>query len=423
MQDFGTKTDNSPPPGGQLSAAEFNNYINELENAVTRSGQSLNGASIVQLAASLFLHSVKSQSFQDSGVANAYVATPVSGINGVLLPSDYANMDGAEIEFSASNASSGNTTLNIGQTTGTLLGTKKVLTISGAELPSGAIPSGAHIRVKYDASLDGGTGAWVLLPWSAFTSQMLPLGYFSGFTLSNNGGAPNTTVDTGPGTARSSDNTVDITLTGTISGILQSSGAWAAGTGQNKLDAGAKAINSTYHEFVIGHPTLDDDVIYSLSATAPALPSGYAGFRRAGRIVTDGSGNIRAFKDRGDGCFDWVTPSVEATLATTAPGTSLLTLSGMAGGQATARLQAACLGDSVAIKVIPSDVTDSATSTGPTTWTGGAIAQAGGASGNESASGESQVRVDTSGQVRVRTYTAAGNLDYRIIVFGWKESR
>jgi hypothetical protein len=253
--------------------------------------------------------------------------------------------------------------------------------------------------------------------------QTLPFGYISGFTLANNSGAPNTTVDVGPGTARSSDNTVDITLTSTIRGILQSSGSWAAGDNQNKLDTGAKANSTTYHEFVIGHPTLADDILYSLSATAPTLPVGYAGFRRTGRIATDGSGNIRPFKDRGDGCFDWVTPSIEATLATTAPGTSLLTLSGMAGGLATARLQAACLGDSIAIKVIPTDVTDLATSTGPTTWTGGVIAQAGGASGNESASGESSVRVDTSGQVRVRTYTAAGNLDYRIIVFGWKEYR
>lgn len=258
-------------------------------------------------------------------------------------------------------------------------------------------------------------------------SNNLPLGYFSGFTIANNSGATNTTVEVGAGTARSSGNTVDITLTSTIRGILQSSGSWAAGDNQNKLDTGARAASSTYHVFVIGHPTLANDILYSLSATAPTLPAGYAGFRRTGRIVTDGNvssgGNIRPFKDRGDGCFDWATPSIEATLAATPPGDSLLTLSGMAGGLATARLQAACLGDSVAIKVTPTDVADVATSTSPTTWTGGVIAQAGGASGNESASGESSARVDTSGRVRVRAYAATGNLDYRIIVFGWKESR
>lgn len=258
-------------------------------------------------------------------------------------------------------------------------------------------------------------------------SSNLPLGYFSGFTITNNSGAPNTTVDVGAGTARSSDNTVDITLTSTIRGILQSSGSWAAGDNQNKLDTGARADSNTYHVFVIGHPTLADDILYSLSATAPTLPAGYAGFRRTGRIVTDGNvssgGNIRPFKDRGDGCFEWATPSIEVTLAVAAPGGSLLALSGMAGGQATARIQSACLGDGAAIRVIPTDVADLATSTVPATWTGGVIAQAGGGSGNESASGESQVRVDTSGQVRVRTYTATGNLDYRIIVFGWKESR
>jgi len=50
MQDFGTKADNQPPPAGQLSAAEFNNYILELENIVSRSGQTLDGASVIQLA-------------------------------------------------------------------------------------------------------------------------------------------------------------------------------------------------------------------------------------------------------------------------------------------------------------------------------------------------------------------------------------
>jgi hypothetical protein len=256
-----------------------------------------------------------------------------------------------------------------------------------------------------------------------FASSSLPLGYFSGFTLSNNAGAPNTTVDTDPGTARSSDNTVDITLTSTISGILQSSGAWAAGTSQNKLDTGAKAINSTYHEFVIGHPTLDDDVIYSLSATAPALPSGYAGFRRVGRIATDGSGNIRAFKDRGDGCFDWVTPVIEATVVSIAPGSANVTLTGMGGVPVRARLQGFISGDAAAIKFTATDVPSTATGAGVSNWTGGHVAQAGGGSGNETGASEFEVSTDTSGQVTVRYYSAAGNTGYRVINFGWQEIR
>lgn len=256
-----------------------------------------------------------------------------------------------------------------------------------------------------------------------FASSSLPFGYFSGFAMSNNAGAPNTTVDTGPGTARSSDNTVDITLTSTISGILQSSGAWAAGNNQNKLDTGAKAINSVYHEYVIGHPTLDDDVIYSLSATAPALPSGYAGFRRVGRIVTDGSGNIRAFKDRGNGRFDWVAPSIEVTTLGVAPATILLSIPSMGGVVTEIRLQAAIVGDGVAIRLGSPDQTDIATGVTPSDWTGGCIANAGGGSATEVASGEFEVFGNSTGQVRVRTATSVGNCGYRIMVMGWKESR
>lgn len=166
MQDFGTKADNSPPPGGQLSAAEFNNLATENENAVLRSGQALSGASDTQLAQSLFLHSVKSAAFQDSGAANAYVATPVSGVSGVLLPDVYTNLNGAVISFKAANTNSGASTLNFGQTTGTLLGTKAIRTQTDVALPAGAIAAGQYLELVYNSSFDSGNGAWVLLPWA-----------------------------------------------------------------------------------------------------------------------------------------------------------------------------------------------------------------------------------------------------------------
>lgn len=165
MQDFGTKADDTAGPSGQLSAAEFNNLATELENAVLRSGQALNGASVVQMAISLFLHGVKSQTFQDSGISNAYVATPVSGSGGVLLPADYANMNGTVILIKASNTNTAASTLNIGQTTGTLLGTKQIFSQAGVAIAAGSIIAGAHVQLRFDSSLDGANGAWVLMPW------------------------------------------------------------------------------------------------------------------------------------------------------------------------------------------------------------------------------------------------------------------
>lgn len=163
MQDFGSKTDNSPPPGGQLSAAEFNNLATESENAVSRSGQTLSGASDTQLAQSLFIHGVKSASFQDSGAANAYVATPISGASGVLLPSGYSPLDGSIISFKASNSNSGASTLNIGQTTGILIGAKAIRLPGDVALTANSINAGEYVQVVYSSTLNAGAGAWELV--------------------------------------------------------------------------------------------------------------------------------------------------------------------------------------------------------------------------------------------------------------------
>lgn len=164
MQNFGTKADDTAGPSGQLSAAEFNNLATELENAVLNSGQPLDSASVIQLAKSLFLHGVKSQTFQDSGAANAYILTPVSGASGVTLPADYSAMDGAVIMFRAANANTGASTINIGQTNGALLGAKAVVDEAGAAITAAAITSSKYAQLRYDASI--GAGSWVLLPSS-----------------------------------------------------------------------------------------------------------------------------------------------------------------------------------------------------------------------------------------------------------------
>ena len=173
MQDFGTKADNSAPPGGQLSAAEFNNLATENENAVSRSGQTLSGASATQLATSLFLHGVKSETFQDSGAANAYVATPASGSSGVLLPANYAALNGTIISFKAAFANTAASTLNIGQTTGTLLGSKAIRTSSDTAIPANSIAAGQYVRLIYNSAFDTGNGAWELLRGSIVGFQVI----------------------------------------------------------------------------------------------------------------------------------------------------------------------------------------------------------------------------------------------------------
>ena len=55
MFDFGTKVDGGTGSAGELTAEEFNNYIDELENAVTLTGQTLDatGTNIKQLSTAM----------------------------------------------------------------------------------------------------------------------------------------------------------------------------------------------------------------------------------------------------------------------------------------------------------------------------------------------------------------------------------
>lgn len=269
MQDFGTKADNSPPPGGQLSAVEFNNLATENENAVSRSGQTLSGASDTQLAESLFLHSVKSESFQDSGAANAYVATPVSGASGVLLPASYTNMGGAVISFKASAANTGASTLNIGQTTGTLLGSKPIRTQTDTAIPAGSISASRQVQVVYNPAFDSGNGAWELLPW-AFSSIESPPDSIN----------VKMSVPTASATATlTADSIIVSTAIGGSSYLLPafSKTINISTTGAGGMDTGSPPVSGWIAIYAIYNPLTGVSALLATNATVSVAPVIYAG--------------------------------------------------------------------------------------------------------------------------------------------------
>ncbi len=112
-------------------------------------------------------------------------------------------------------------------------------------------------------------------------------GYLAGFVLSNNASAPASRIDVGAGVAADGAN----------SALISGAGATinCATTGANGLDAGALAANAWYHVFVIARADASFACLASLSASAPALPSGYTAFRRIGAFRTDGAASILAF--------------------------------------------------------------------------------------------------------------------------------
>src|SRR3546814_56410 len=75
-------------------------------------------------------------------------------------------MIGAAISFVAATTNTGAATLNIGQTTGGLLGPKAIRNQNNTAIAANSIVAGRHVQLRYDASLDSGNGAWVILPWS-----------------------------------------------------------------------------------------------------------------------------------------------------------------------------------------------------------------------------------------------------------------
>lgn len=161
--------------------------------------------------------------------------------------------------------------------------------------------------------------------WDAFVAESSPLlmGHFYGLTMALK---TEVTVAVAAGSARSSNNAFSMVLNSEMSGVLQASGVWGAGSGGYKLDTGARAANTWYHLFLI-RKTADGtaDLLFSLSPTAPTLPAGYAGFRRIGAVKTGADASITPFLNAGR-MFWWSRPIRDAFSSIGASATSSVTL-------------------------------------------------------------------------------------------------
>lgn len=124
----------------------------------------------------------------------------------------------------------------------------------------------------------------------------LPLDALPGCKLSNNAGDATNDIDIAAGARRDADDTENMVLAAALTKQLDA--AWAVGTNAGGLDTGAVA-NGTYHVWLIKRvDTGVVDVLFSLSATAPTMPSGYTKKRRLGTILRE-SAAIVAFNQDG----------------------------------------------------------------------------------------------------------------------------
>lgn len=137
MQNIATKG-----TGDSLTAAEWNQVPDELENAITDSGQVLSGADLYQVSKSMATYAAGGAYYTDSGAADAYV---LSTVGSKRAPTAY--FDGMEIEFIAGNPNTGASTVNVAA-----LGVVDIKTVAGAALPADAIQATTITKAVYNAA-------------------------------------------------------------------------------------------------------------------------------------------------------------------------------------------------------------------------------------------------------------------------------
>jgi hypothetical protein len=214
-----------------------------------------------------------------------------------------------------------------------------------------------------------------------------------------------------PGTAADSTNTVMITLNAAMTKTLS---AWAAGSGNGGLDTGTIAAGAWYHMFVIRNPTtLAVDVLFSASATAPTLPSGYTQFRRVGSNFTQSS-LFQKFTQLGDD-FQYAPDSyLNISNGTVPTSPTLVPLTVPSGIQVEAQFSG------LAICTAAGALYFWSPDRGPITQFGGHYFIYSWGNGVQSA-GQFRIRTNTSAQIYVQASAAMGT--YYIGTYGYIDRR
>jgi hypothetical protein len=135
----------------------------------------------------------------------------------------------------------------------------------------------------------------------AFASM---LDFYQGYEQANNPGDPNNAFEVNPGKAQRAGAWV----VSSVKKVKLLNALWAVGDGAGSLDVGAKSASKSYHIHIIRRDSDGlDDVLASLSPTAPTVPAGWSRIARVGCILTDGSANIvRVFQDGNE--YTYTTP-------------------------------------------------------------------------------------------------------------------
>lgn len=275
-----------------------------------------------------------------------------------------------------------------------------------------AIPIGRVTKVWWDNV----KATWVA-DYVAPATQVVR-SYLAGLTLSAAGGTG--TFGIAAGQAADSTN-ADMMSLG--SAYTKTTSAWAVGSGNGGLDTGAVATGTWYHAWLIKRPdTGVVDVLFSLSASSPTMPSGYTLKRRIGSMKTDGSSQWVKFIQDGD-LYQWDVPVLD--VADTNPGTSLQTKtlpSVPPGIIVLALLNIQPTFATSAAQLYTHDLAVSDMAASQTVAPLGVGNSSNGASGLTGGAWQ-QIRTDTSARIGYRIDASGGSDVIRMATLGWIDRR
>lgn len=240
-------------------------------------------------------------------------------------------------------------------------------------------------------------------------------GALFGCTMSTAGSSATLTVAAG----YAADST-NVKLMRLASPLAKTTSSWVAGNGGG-LDTGTAVNGNWYHWFVIYNPTTDTtDVLFSLSPTAPTLPSGYTLFRRIGSWPLDPSTLWYLAIQDGDR-FMWGAPFQNPDFTVSSTSATLITVVGVPPGIATTA-HMSIMGFGAALAPGCFYASDPALSDVAALSTGGAFT--GMMYFNDVSYGSGmpyECRTNTSRQIRMRFQIAAGTV--RQVTRGWTDTR
>jgi hypothetical protein len=252
--------------------------------------------------------------------------------------------------------------------------------------------------------------------WAAPSGGSVVRSYLAGLTLSTAGSSA--TFSIAAGIAADSTNASMMAL---ASAYTKTTSAWALGTAAGSLDTGAIANSTWYHVFLIQRvDTSVVDVLISLSASAPTMPTNYTLFRRIGSMKTNGSAQWTKFIQDGD-TFQWDAAVVDVTAVN--PGTAAVTrtLSTPLGVRCQAVVTAGALASSAADNpagILISDL--SISDQGPAI--GGAFSIIS-YNAPTQLGGLVSVMTNTSSQVRSRIFNSTSGTTLYVTTHGWVDRR